>query len=221
MIGRKKEISYYDLGGREAEMYRQIDDILAISKRFSTRGVKRTRRRVLGLCFVIGGLMGAFAVYALIRGSWFGFFCWGIFAIAVFAAGIYYFRTYGNEPFIEVVRSDNIISADGLENVYNDLMHAQQIGKTKIFMGETYLFNRNDCLYRIRDIQQLYIRVVRGDDSTTYYACAKIIDESGTRNLNLKTLSGFTEAQRDKQFAEVVAPIEQVRQRLIKMNDLI
>lgn len=63
--------------------------------------------------------------------------------------------------------------------------------------------------------------MVRGDDSTTYYACVKIIDESGTRNLDLKTLSGFTEAQRDKQFAEVVAPIEQVRQRLIKMNDLI
>lgn len=32
MKGGKEEISYYDLGGREAEMYRAIDEFLALRR---------------------------------------------------------------------------------------------------------------------------------------------------------------------------------------------
>ena len=56
MSDRKEEISYYDLGGRESEMYREIDEFLALSKRYSPQAVRR--KRIIG---VVAGIIGTMA----------------------------------------------------------------------------------------------------------------------------------------------------------------
>ena len=212
----KGNVSYYDMGGRDAEMYRAIDEHLALTKRFSPEVVMRNRRRVLTIGSVIGGIAAFIAINAQVRyHSLGGFLTGGMFAVIIFWILVHYARTYGKTPFIEMVRSDNIISADGLENVYNDLMRAKQIKDTNVYMGETYLFKKNDCLYRIKDIKEFFINMVSSDESTTYYASVRIKDESGLRVVNLRILNGLS-AKRQKRFDEVTAPIKKMREAIMR-----
>ena len=211
----KGNVSYYDMGGRDAEMYRAIDEHLALTKRFSPKGIARSKLKVSLSCMILAGVFIVLAVSAYVyRDSLFGFFTAGPFALMLIIAAIHYALTYGNEPFTEVVRSNSIISADGLENVYNDLMRAKPINKTKFVSGGRYLFLKDYCVYRIMDIQEIYIDTVYSEDTPTYYAAVRIADEMGESTLRLTTLSLF-DNKRDKEFDEVTAPIRKMREALM------
>ena len=223
-MDKKEIISYYDMGGRDAQMYSKIDGFLALTKRFSPAAVKRTKLIACSVCFGLGGLtiIGA-AIWVVRSMAYGGAFLGGLFRLIIAAfligVGIYMLKVYGSTPFIEMVRSDRIISADGLEKVYDDLVHARQLQGTKILLGCTYIFKKGDCLYRIRDISRFFIREESDDDGTTYFACAEVRDESGIKKVDIVTLSGFRQSTREQKFREIVAPIETARHILQKIDD--
>lgn len=215
MSDRKEEISYYDLGGREAEMYREIDEFLALSKRYSPQAVRR--KRIIG---VVVGFVGAMASVAFMQATSLVFF-FLIVALIMGGLGVFFAFSYGKTPFPDVVRVNSIIDRDGLENVYNDLVHAKHIDFTYIHVGDEYLFKRGKVMCRIKNIARTYIRVVSDDDSTSYYASIEAYDETGKLNIDIKQLTEFTSKNRQRTFEELVKPIEEKRYRLKKLEDKI
>ena len=215
MSDRKEEISYYDLGGREAEMYRAIDEFLALSKRYSPQAVRR--KRIIG---VVVGFIGAIAsLLFMLATSMVLFFL--IMALITGGLGVYFAFSYGKTPFPDVLRTNTIIEADGLENVYNDLMHVNCISNTAIYVGDEYIFKKNRVVLRIRDVERTYIRVESSDDGTSYYAAVEVFDEIGRLSIDIKPLSGITRNKRQQKFEELVQPIEEKMYRLKKLEDRI
>jgi hypothetical protein len=213
MKGRKEEISYYDLGGREAEMYRAIDEFLALSKRFSPEVVKRKKMIGGTVCSVLA--LVTLLIILLVKGA----LPLIIYTLVLAGVAMYFFFTYGTEPFPELERANIIIRKDGLEKVYNDLVHAKHISFTQIYIGDEYIFKRDNLMFRIKDIRKMYIRDVSDDDSTTYYASAYLHDELGILCADLKILKGWTDIERQRMFEELVRPIEEKRDRLKKLED--
>ena len=223
-MGNKEMISYYDMGGESARMYREIDNFLELSKRFSPQAVKR--KRIIGSALLWGAtaLMLAIIIAGAVMDPMAGFTnaaTLGVFMLGTIGGGVYFSFFYGKKPFIEVVRTDAIIDRDGLENVYNDLKHAVQIPDTPAYLGDEYLFMRGKVMCRIRDISDVYIRVVSDDDSTTYYASVRVYDETGNTILDLTTLKGFLAKKRQENFEKIKQPIEAKRQRLLKLSDTV
>ena len=215
MSDRKEEISYYDLGGREAEMYRAIDEFLGLSKRFSPEAVKR--KKIIGgtVCSVLA--LVTLLIVFLVKGA----LPLLIFTLALAGAADYFFFMFGREPFPELERANIIIRKDGLEKVYNDLVHARHISFTQIYLGDEYIFKKDDLMFRIKDIRKTYIRVESDDDSTTFYASAYLHDEMGILCVDIETLKGWTDVERLQKFEELVRPIEEKRNRLKKLEDRI
>ena len=210
---KKEMISYYDLGGREAEMYRDIDEFLGLSKRFSPKAVKR--RRMIGgtVCSVLA--MVTLLIVFLVKGT----LPLLLFTLALAGAADYYFFTFGRKPFPELERANIIIRKDGLEKVYNDLVHARHISSTQIYLGDEYIFKKDDLMFRIKDIRKTYIRDVYDGDSTTFCASAYLHDEMGILCVDIETLKGWTDIERLQKFEELVRPIEEKRYRLKKLED--
>lgn len=214
MKGRKEEISYYDLGGREAEMYRAIDEFLALSKRFGPKAVKR--KKIAGGILCSAGALLFLLLAVLIKGAFPLFFV----TLPLAGAAMYYFFTYGTEPFPELERANIIIRKDGLEKVYNDLVHAKHIKFTQMYIGDEYIFKKDDLMFRIKDIRKTYIRVESDDDGFTYYyASTYLHDEMGILCVDIRKPNGWTNNERERMFEELLGSIEEKRDRLKKLED--
>ena len=217
----KEMISYYDMGGRDAEMYRAIDEYLRLTARFSPENVVRKRKKLLTVTLV-GGILLYVSIPVTLLTVGFKIPAVGLeFVIGNFLLGVWRLarQIYGVGPFNEMERAEKIISADSLERVYNDFIHAQQMGDTNIMLGEEYIFKKSDCLYRIKDIQRTYIRKENSDGSCYYFASAEILDECGLCNVDVKMLNGFSEKKMQARFEELTAPIEQARYKQNKLED--
>ena len=201
-MGGKEMVSYYDMGGRDAEMYKAIDEHLRLTARFSPENVARKRKTLLTVGFKIPAVGLEFVI---------GNFLLGVWKLAR--------QIYGVGTSTEMERAEKIIMADGLERVYNDFIHARQMGDTNIWLGKEYIFKKNDCLYRIKDIQRTYIRKENSDDSCSYFASAEILDECGLCHVDVKMLHGFSEKKMQARFEELTAPIEQARYKQNKLED--
>ena len=61
--------------------------------------------------------------------------------------------------------SNKLISEDGLDAVYNDLLDTKKIKGTSIYVGRRYLFVREGYVLRLEDIENIvmYSTIVRGD----------------------------------------------------------
>ena len=214
MDGRKEMISYYDLGGRDAEMYGRIDEFLELSRRYSPQAVKR--KRTIGSVFF--SMMTLIFLAVMILSKEF------IFSLIMMAGSVwtayYFIKIYGTKPFPDVVRTEKIIAADGLENVYDDLMHISRIADTSVYIGDRYLFKKGKVLLRIKDIRRTYIRVESDDDGNSYYASVEAFDEAGIITMDLKILSGL-QKKRQQTFEMLTRPIEDKRRRLMKLEDRI
>ncbi|WP_295152763.1 hypothetical protein [uncultured Ruminococcus sp.] len=214
MDGRKEMISYYDLGGKNAEMYGKIDEFLELSRRYSPQAVKRKRQigsvafSVLTLASLGIMILSREFIFTLIMAAIFGWFAY------------YFIKIYGTKPFPDVVRTEKIIAADGLENVYDDIMHISRIADTSVYIGDRYLFKKGKVLLRINDIRRTYIRVESDDDGNSYYASVEAFDEAGIITMDLKTLSGL-QKKRQQTFEMLTRPIEEKRYRLMKLEDRI
>ena len=217
----KEMISYYDMGGRDAEMYRAIDEYLRLTARFSPENVVRKRKKLLTFTLV-GGILLYVSIPVTLLTVGFKIPAVGLeFVIGNFLLGVWRLARliYGVGPFTEMERAEKIISADGLERVYNDFIHAQQMGDTNIMLGEEYIFKKSDCLYRIKDIQRTYIRKENSDGSCYYFASVEILDECGLCHVDVKMLNGFSEKKMQARFEELTAPIEQARYKQNKSED--
>ncbi|MBQ9542193.1 hypothetical protein [Ruminococcus sp.] len=217
----KEMISYYDMGGRDAEMYRAIDEYLRLTARFSPENVVRKRKKLLTFTLV-GGILLYVSIPVTLLTVGFKIPAVGLeFVIGNFLLGVWRLARliYGVGPFTEMVRAEKIISADSLERVYNDFIHARQMGDTNIRLGEEYIFKKDDCLYRIKDIQRTYIRKENSDGSCYYFASVEILDECGLCHVDVKMLNGFSEKKMQARFEELTAPIEQARYKQNKSED--
>jgi len=217
----KEMISYYDMGGRDAEMYRAIDEYLRLTARFSPENVVRKRKKLLTFTLV-GGILLYVSIPVTLLTVGFKIPAVGLeFVIGNFLLGVWRLAglMYGVGPFTEMERAEKIISADSLERVYNDFIHARQMGDTNIMLGEEYIFKKSDCLYRIKDIQRTYIRKENSDDSCYYFASVEILDECGLCHVDVKMLNGFSEKKMQARFEKLTAPIEQARYKQNKLED--
>ena len=204
----KEMISYYDMGGRDAEMYRAIDEYLRLTARFSPENVVRKRKKLLTVTLV-GGILLYVSIPVTLLTVGFKIPAVGLeFVIGNFLLGVWRLarQIYGVGPFTEMERAEKIISADSLERVYNDFIHARQMGDTNIMLGEEYIFKKSDCLYRIKDIQRTF-------------ASVEILDECGLCHVDVKMLNGFSEKKMQARFEELTAPIEQARYKQNKSED--
>ncbi len=217
----KEMVSYYDMGGRDAEMYKAIDEHLRLTARFSPENVARKRKTLLTVTLG-GGILLYVSIPVTLLTVGFKIPAVGLeFVIGNFLLGVWKLarQIYGVGTSPEMERAEKIIMADGLERVYNDFIHARQMGDTNIWLGEEYIFKKNDCLYRIKDIQRTYIRKENSDDSCSYFASAEILDECGLCHVDVKMLHGFSEKKMQARFEELTAPIEQARYKQNKLED--
>ena len=202
-------------------MYRAIDEYLRLTARFSPENVVRKRKKLLTFTLV-GGILLYVSIPVTLLTVGFKIPAVGLeFVIGNFLLGVWRLARliYGVGPFTEMERAEKIISADGLERVYNDFIHAQQMGDTNIMLGEEYIFKKSDCLYRIKDIQRTYIRKENSDGSCYYFASVEILDECGLCHVDVKMLNGFSEKKMQARFEELTAPIEQARYKQNKSED--
>ena len=213
MADREKErITYYDMDGREAQMYGEIDSFLGLSRRYSPEAVRN--KRIFGTAsFSIGAAVSLLLIIALKE---IGF---SIFGISAVIGAVYFGRYYGRTPFEDVVRTEIIIDRDGLERVYDDLKHASRIAETSAYIGNEYIFINGKVMCRICDISDIYIREESDDDSTSFYASIKVRDDAGCTTLDLDSLTGFRSKTRYTQFEQIKQPIEAKRRRLLKLED--
>ena len=214
MSDRKEIISYYDLGGRDAEMYGKIDEFLELSRRYSPQAVRR--KRIIGS--IAFSILTVGSLLMMILSKEYLFLL--LLTIGFGGAAFYFIKMYGTKPFPDVVRTDNIISADGLENVYNDLMHKSRIADTSVYLGDRYLYKKGKVMFRIRDIERTFIRVESDDDGNSYYASVEFFDEEGRITIDIKPLHGLAK-KRQQTFEMLTRPIEEKRYRLKKLEDRI
>ncbi|ADU21093.1 hypothetical protein [Ruminococcus albus] len=107
-----------------------------------------------------------------------------------------------SRPYSSLQRAVKIINADGIEGVYDDLMHCTRVERCDIFIGKSYLFRQNNFMCRIKDIKKCYILKEESGDDILYHCYADISDEAGDETLELRKLSAL-KVQRLLQFDEI------------------
>ena len=109
-------------------------------------------------------------------------------------------------------RANNIVNNDGVESVYDDLMHCTRIDRCDVYIGSKYIFRQGMFLFRMSDVSKCYIIDETQGDDTEYHCVADISDETGTDTLELRKLS-VIKVQRQQQFEMISKPIEAAKKK--------
>ncbi|EGC03589.1 MULTISPECIES: hypothetical protein [Ruminococcus] len=110
-------------------------------------------------------------------------------------------------------RAKNIVNSDGIDSVYDDLMHCTRIDRCDIFIGKKYIFKQGMFVFRMSDVRECYIVDEASGDDNEYHCMVDISDETGTDTLELRKLS-IIKVQRQQQFETINKPIEAAKIRL-------
>lgn len=213
---KKDIVSYYGMGGEVEKMYKALDDFLVITKKVDEKHIRKVR---------IWGTVTAFAsVAVLLAAAWLERSLEAIvmsssLALLMTGIGIYLLVGYGSKEFPNAKRVNALIDADGMQELYDDLMRAKSIPGTTAYTGGKYLFLRGDAVMRIADIKRFYIYESEGSDRhAEYHAAVEIEDEAGRDHFLLKELAGTKDERR-----ELLIPIREAimieRNRYLKLED--
>ncbi|MBQ8967718.1 hypothetical protein [Ruminococcus sp.] len=202
----KNNISFYERGGEQAEKFREIDKFLGLSAHANKQNAKKTR--VTGWTV---GLLGAAAAAGLgvLLGRPVFYIGAAVFLVIGFYFGYFKFR----KPYTPLLRTEKIIETDGIDRVYEDLMHCERIDRSEVYIGEYYLFRQNNFMVRMSDVRKCYVSNIESGDDVEYYCMVDVSDEVGAETLELRKLSAI-KVQRQKQFEQINKPIESAKIRL-------
>ena len=116
-----------------------------------------------------------------------------------------------SKPYSALQRTLKIVEADGIEEVYDDLMHSERIQRSDIFIGKKYLFRQGNYMIRMKDVERCYVMDEKTGDDRLYYCYVDVSDETGSEKLEIRKLSALT-VQRQQQFDMINVPIEKAKQ---------
>ena len=115
-----------------------------------------------------------------------------------------------SKPYSALQRAVKIINADGIDAVYDDLMHSERIERSDVFVGKKYLFRQGCFMLRMKDVNSCYIKQDESGDDRPFYCYADVIDEAGSETLEIRKLSTLT-VQRQQQYEMINDPIVKAR----------
>lgn len=181
MYDKKELINYNDMGGEIKEKYETLDVFLKLTERFDRTGKRKAKTRSL---VVFTALAAAMAGLAVISGN---ILLWPI-ALMFLAAGVGLTVRISRVPFPDEVRSKGIIEKDGLDAVYGDLVEAEPVEGTNIYVGRKYLFLKGQWVMRLADIKALELHDYRSKENRFITARAEFGDEFGSGSIELMRL---------------------------------
>ena len=111
-------------------------------------------------------------------------------------------RKNDSKPMSALKRAVNIIGADGIDAVYDDLMHCTKLDRSDVYIGEKYLFRQGSFMCRLKDIKDCYVYNSENTEDIAYFCHVDISDETGDETLEIRTLSAL-KVQRQLQFDEI------------------
>ena len=111
-------------------------------------------------------------------------------------------RKNHSKPMSALKRAVNIIGADGIEAVYDDLMHCTRVDRSDIYIGAVYLFRQGYFMCRLKDIKKCYVYNSDNTEDIAYFCYVDISDETGDETFELRSLS-VLKVQRQLQFDEI------------------
>ena len=178
-------IDFFNRNDADADKYRVIDEFLKLSKRFSKNAI---RRKTI-ITYSIGAFMIVLGAAAWIMSREFNTFE-GFMILFGFIPIAFCKLLNGSGYIPEVERAKLIISQDGIDTVYGDLLKAKYIRESELMVGKRYLFGEGNMMVRLKDIKGIY-KHTTGGKYPKRYAMAEVIDESGTEPMKLETLPSF------------------------------
>ncbi|SFD01930.1 hypothetical protein [Ruminococcus albus] len=111
-------------------------------------------------------------------------------------------RKNASKPMSALKRTVNIIGADGIDAVYDDLMHCSKLERSDVYIGAKYLFRQGNYMCRLKDIKKCYVYNSENAEDIAYFCYVDISDETGDETLEIRTLSAL-KVQRQLQFDEI------------------
>ena len=111
-------------------------------------------------------------------------------------------RKNASKPMSALKRAVNIIGADSIEAVYDDLMHCTKLERSDVYIGAKYLFRQGNYMCRLKDIKKCYVYNSDNTEDIAYFCYADISDETGDETLEIRTLSAL-KVQRQLQLDEL------------------
>ncbi|MBP5269176.1 MAG: hypothetical protein J6Z29_11550 [Ruminococcus sp.] len=108
-----------------------------------------------------------------------------------------------SKPMSALKRAVNIIGADGIDTVYDDLMHCSKLERSDVYIGAKYLFRQGNYMCRLKDIKKCYVYDSGNTEDIAYFCYADISDETGDETFELRTLS-VLKVQRQLQLEELI-----------------
>ena len=184
-------------GGREKEMYGEIDRFLGMSARYSSAGIWRAK--IAGLA---GGLIFAAVFYVGMQYTEDKTKLMVLMIISLLF-GLSMLCFYGSKPFPAMINFQKVIEEDGAERIYSDMKTARRINGSSIYLGSEYVFDTDGQLFRMCDVKNVYIKEMDNKGLKAYYAAMDISGGSGDGFVIIKRLTGMNEEKRIQQFMEV------------------
>ncbi len=197
---------FYDKLGADADKYREIDKFLRLTERFG--GKSAAKSRTISLVIALAGAAVCVGI-ALLFGQTKAYVGAAVFVVI----GIVFGFVLNGGKSSEMERAKSIINSDGVQAVYDDLMHCTRIERSDVFIGSRYLFRQGKFMFRMSDVKKCYISTETSGDDTEYYCEADISDEIGSETFELRKLSAI-KVQRQNQFEAINKPIESAKIRL-------
>lgn len=190
---KKKELTYYDMGGSAAAMFKPIDEYLGMTKRFSPKAKKKTLIGYLAMV-VPFQLLAIFMLICIINTkdmeigiklicSLIPLVFIGFLSLAI----KYLISTY-KEPHQDMLTCRNILDRDGIETVYKDFAASKYVCD-RVRVGEKYLFIEGQTVVRIKDIIKADLEIARGDEDGGIYYMTTVRDELGERKYRVRNLT--------------------------------
>lgn len=207
MADLKDRISYYDIGGREGEMYKALDGFFGFSAVASVEAVKKKRIIFSSVAAVAAVVCGIICIRSIGKhiDDVLGF---GAGALAGIGALVYYLGFYTKGMLKHRIEWEHFIEIYGLESIYVDFLKKREI-TASLFVGDEYLYLKGDRAYRLRDITEVFLGEDRDAEQVVaeYYVSINYFDEGQERTKNLVQLPEIRGRNRKGHFAEIANPI--------------
>lgn len=215
-MNKKKElISYYDMGGEPAKMYKRLDDYLMLTAETDSKKIDITRKIgaasgiIMALIFIITAVYMRTLISSIVLGAF------------VVMSGLVTYKALTNDGQMpQAKRANGIMEKDGLETVYRDFMYAKPVPSASALIGARYLFIRDEGMVRVKDIKNFYLRTESNDEESEggCFLSIRLKDEFGSAAYDIRRVSG-NRNERKLILGQTEESIRKINTKLLKCED--